>query len=226
MTDGPSLELLSAMLAEQPDNPHVLFDLAQTCFELGLARDDRALLLNALEHYQHRADLEDGLAEEAYCAQHQVAVIAEQIGDWPLAIDAYMRAWELRPQRLESVQRLTTGLRERGLYHAAHRFARIASGLRPLQMPEDSLSLAPWVYEWGLLFEYSITSYSIGEYQNSIRASRALLPHGVSAGCPARRNATKPRARHSRGSQPQGAETGLTEEEDQRQGLQHQTSGR
>jgi tetratricopeptide (TPR) repeat protein len=170
-----TLELLSARLTEQPDDPRVLFDLAQTCFELGLGRDDQALLLNALEHYQHRADLEHGGAEEAYLAQHQVAVIAEHIGDWPLAIDAYMRAWELRPQRLESVQRLTTGLRERELYHAAHRFARMASRLRPLQMPEDSLSLAPWVYEWGLLFEYSITSYWIGEYQNSIGACRALL---------------------------------------------------
>ena len=180
VTDGPStdasetLALLSARLTEQPDDPGVLFELAQTCFGLGLARDDQALLLNALEHYQHRAELEDG-REEAYLAQHQVAVIAEHIGDWPLAIDAYLRAWELRPQRLESVQRLTSGLRERELYHAAHRFARMASRLRPLPMPEDSLSVKPWVYEWGLLFEYSITSYWTGEYKNSISACRALL---------------------------------------------------
>ena len=170
-----ALELLSATLQEQPDDPRALFYLGQTCFELGLAGDNQAMLLNAIEHYQHRADLEDGWEEEAYHAQHQVGVIAEHIGDWPLAIDAYMRAWELRPQRLESVQRLTTGLRERQLYHAAHRFARMASRLRPLQMPDDSLLVAPWVYEWGMLFEYSITSYWVGEHRNSINACRALL---------------------------------------------------
>ena len=173
-----ALEVLSAVVEERPEDPRALFYLAQTCFDLGLARDDRAMLINALELYQSRADLEDGWAEEAYYAQHQVGAIAEHIGDWPLAMDAYMRAWELRPRRLESVQRLTSGLRERELYHAAHRFARMASRLLPLETPDDGLLVAPWVYEWGMLFEYSITSYWVGEHRNSVNACRALL--GVS----------------------------------------------
>jgi hypothetical protein len=31
------------------------------------------------------------------------------------------------------------------------------------------------VYRWGLLFEYSITSYWVGEFANSVRACDSLL---------------------------------------------------
>lgn len=42
-------------------------------------------------------------------------------------------------------------------------------------MPADDLLVAPWIYRWGLLFEYSITSYWVGEHVNCVRACDALL---------------------------------------------------
>ena len=87
----------------------------------------------------------------------------------------YMLAWEGRPQRLEALHGLASGLRERGHYHTAHRFTRMASHLKPLRIPDDLLFVAPWVYEWGILFEYSITAFWVGEFRNSFAACKKLL---------------------------------------------------
>jgi hypothetical protein len=99
-------------------------------------------------------------------------------------MEAYIRAWESRPERLEAVHALTAGLRERGCHRTAHRFARMAANLQPLRIPDDILFVAPWVYEWGILFEYSITSYWVGEFRNSFAACKKLLTiDGMSDEC-------------------------------------------
>ena len=116
-----------------------------------------------------------GWDEETYFAQYQVGVLAARMGQWPTAIEAYIRAWESRPERLEAVHALITGLRERGCYRTAHRFARLAANLKPLRMPDDILFVAPWIYEWGILFEYSITAYWVGEFRSSFAACKKLL---------------------------------------------------
>ena len=100
---------------------------------------------------------------------------APRLGDWPRAVDAFLTAWEQRPARLEAVHDLAVGLRERGLHHAAHQFTRLVANLRPLPVPDDLLFVAPWIYEWGMLFEYSITAYWCGEWDASIRACKRLL---------------------------------------------------
>ena len=35
-------------------------------------------------------------------------------------------------------------------------------------VPDDDLFVSPWIYRWGLLFEYSITSYWVGELHRAI----------------------------------------------------------
>ena len=168
------LQLLTNALHENPDDARAQFYLAQTCRDLAHQTQNKHMLANALDHYQRRADM-PGWAEETYFAQYQVGVLAAQLGDWPQAMDAYVRAWEGRPQRLEAVHDLAAGLRERGYYQTAHRFTRMAAHLKPLQIPDDILFVAPWVYEWGMLFEYSITAYWVEEYRNSVAACKKLL---------------------------------------------------
>jgi glycosyltransferase involved in cell wall biosynthesis len=127
-------ELLEAALERDPSDARAAFYLAQTYRDIGEASDDHAKLALALEHYRRRAEL-DGWAEETYFARYQVGVLSARLGDWPTAVDAFLTAWELRPARLEAVHDLTVGLRERGLYRAAHRFTRLAADLRPLPVP-------------------------------------------------------------------------------------------
>jgi tetratricopeptide (TPR) repeat protein len=167
-------ELLEAELERDPTEARAVFYLAQTYRDIGNESDDDGKLGLALEHYRRRAEL-GGWEEEAYVARYQVGVLSARLGDWPGAVDAFLAAWEQRPARLEAVHDLAVGLRERGLYRAAHQFTRLAADLRPLPVPDDTLFVAPWIYEWGMLFEYSITAYWCGEWSASILACKRLL---------------------------------------------------
>jgi FkbM family methyltransferase len=171
---GGNLETLKDTVARDPQDAGAVFALARAHHLLADEIDDDDRRRLALEWYRRRAAM-PGWAEETYCAWLQAGVLSERLGDWPAAVDAYMRAWEARPERLESVHALAVGLRVRGLHRAQHRFAGVASGLRPLPIPPDLLLVARWIYEWGLLFEYSISAYWCGDYDASIAACTRLL---------------------------------------------------
>jgi tetratricopeptide (TPR) repeat protein len=168
------VELLEAEVAQDPTNARALFYLAQTYRDIGVESDDPAKQSLALECYMRRAEM-DGWAEETYYACYQAGVLSARLGDWPRAVDRFLAAWELRPARLEAVHDLAVGLRERGLYRAAHRFTGLAGDLHQLPVPGDILFVAPWIYEWGMLFEHSITAYWCGELSTSILACKRLL---------------------------------------------------
>lgn len=158
------VELLNAELERKPDDPRTVFYLAQSYREQGEA--ERALSL-----YERRAAL-GGWDEEVFYSLYQVGALRAQLGDWAQAMADLIRAWQFRPQRLEPVYDLAAGLRTREQYHAAHLFA--VRGIdRP--QPPDVLFVHPAVYRWGLLFEYSITSYWVADYRASLRACDRLL---------------------------------------------------
>jgi hypothetical protein len=87
-------------------------------------------------------------------------------------MDAFSSAWEARPERLEACYELASRLRVQGRHHTAH--ALLAAALdRP--EPDDLLFTRSWVYRWGLLFEYSITAYWVGDHAGSVQACDRLL---------------------------------------------------
>jgi len=67
---------------------------------------------------------------------------------------------------------MVSRLRLRGHHHHAHALA--TAGLDRV-MPDDLLFLQPWIYRWGLLFEYSITSYWVGDHSAALHACDRLL---------------------------------------------------
>jgi hypothetical protein len=150
------------LLAREPDDPRSAFYYAQTLRDLGRHGEARAA-------YERRATM-GGWEEEVYCALHEAGVLAP----WPEGIDLLLAAWERRPQRLEAVYDLAVALRTHERYHAAYRFAAIAVE-GELPVPADDLHVAPWVYRWGLLFEYSIAAYWVGEHAACIAACDTLL---------------------------------------------------
>jgi tetratricopeptide (TPR) repeat protein len=159
-------KLLKAELERDPGNERAAFYLAQTHRDLG----EHA---RAIELYRKRAEM-GGWGEEVFWSWHQVGVLSAET-DWPNAMDALIAAWESRPERLESVYELASRLRLRHQYRAAHQFARLAEHLEPLPCPEDVLFVAPWIYRWGLLFEYSITAYWTGDLTQAFAACDRLL---------------------------------------------------
>ncbi|WP_324607792.1 glycosyltransferase [Streptomyces sp. NRRL F-5123] len=156
--------LLRADLARDPGNPRTVFYLAQTLRDLGETQE-------AITLYERRATM-GGWEEEVYYALLQAGVLRAATGAWPLAMDTLVRAWQSRPQRLEAVYELVTRLRGMGHHAAAHAFATAALD-RPA--PADWLFVQPWIYRWGLLFEYSITAYWTGDLPASLHACDRLL---------------------------------------------------
>ncbi|WP_233447955.1 MULTISPECIES: glycosyltransferase [Streptomyces] len=156
--------LLGAELDRDPSNPRTVFYLAQTLRDLGRAEEAAAL-------YERRAAM-GGWGEEVYYALLQSGVLRADSGDWPAAMDALSRAWEARPERLEACYELTARLRKMRRYRAAH---AVVSSVLDREQPDDLLFLQPWVYRWGLLFEYSITAYWVGDHAASLAACDRLL---------------------------------------------------
>lgn len=156
--------LLTADLERDPANTRTVFYLAQTRRDLG--ERDKAIAL------YHRRAMMGGWDEEIYFSLLQVGELKAEEGDWPGAMDALVAAWEHRPQRLEALYELASRLRLQGRYRSAHAFAE--AGLGRTQ-PDDLLFVRPWVYRWGMLFEYSISAYWVGDYSGSLKACDELL---------------------------------------------------
>ncbi|MFI6280242.1 glycosyltransferase [Streptomyces sp. NPDC050988] len=157
--------LLRAELERDPDNARTVFYLANT--ERDLDRPEEAIAL-----YERRAGM-GGWTEEVYCSLLEAGRLkAEKTGDWPGAMDSFSRAWESRPQRLEACYELASRLRRQGRYHTAHAILCNAVD-RP--EPDDLLFTKRWVYRWGLLFEFSITAYWVGDHAASLQACDRLL---------------------------------------------------
>lgn len=157
--------LLRRELERDPDNPRTVFYLANTERDLGHA--DEAIAL-----YERRAEL-GGWGEEVYCSLLEAGVLmAERSDDWPGAMDAFSRAWESRPARLEAVYELASRLRLRGRYHTAYALLGSVVGARE---PDDLLFTRSWVYRWGLLFEFAICAYWVGDHRAAVRACDELL---------------------------------------------------
>lgn len=157
--------LLRGELERDPANTRTVFYLANTERDLGHAEEAIAL-------YERRAAM-GGWPEEVYCSLLEAGLLkAERTGDWPGAMDAFSRAWEARPERLEACYELASRLRVQGRHHTAH--ALLGAALdRP--EPDDLLFTRSWVYRWGLLFEYSITAYWVGDHTGSVQACDRLL---------------------------------------------------
>ncbi|MGW7432047.1 glycosyltransferase [Streptomyces sp. NPDC054861] len=156
--------LLSAELERDPDDPRTVFYLAQTLRDLGRSAE-------AVDLYERRA-LMGGWDEEVSYALLQAGILKAEAGDWPSAMDTLSRAWEARPQRLEACWELASRLRRMGRHHSAHAVVTAALDREP---PDDLLFLQPWIYRWGLLFEFSITAYWVGDTAGSLAACDRLL---------------------------------------------------
>lgn len=158
------LRLLVSELGREPDNPRTVFYLAQTLRDVG--RLDEAIRL-----YRRRSTM-GGWPEEAFYALYQVGVLAAQANRRDEAVAALFNAWSGRPQRAEPLYQLARMFRETDEYHAAHLVSE--RGIR-IRIPADNLFVHRWMYEWGLLFEYSIAAYWVGQPTAALQACDRLL---------------------------------------------------
>ena len=157
-------EILEKALEEDPTNTRYMFYLAQSYRDSGQK-------LKAIEAYEKRIEA-GGWEEEVYYSMYMIGKLKEQLGRHPdEVIQAYSRAWEYRPQRLESVFHVMRKLRERGRWLLSFTYGNMA-----IRNPgtSDILFVEPEIWQWRLLDEYALAAFHTGNPEISFEKVQTI----------------------------------------------------
>jgi tetratricopeptide (TPR) repeat protein len=129
----------------------------------------------ALEAYEARATL-GFWDQEVYCARLEAGRIRERLGGAPAEIlAAYLGAYNVCPDRAESLYAAARFTRLQGQFHLAYLLAKAALSIGK---PSDGLFVEPGIYDHGVLDEFSVAAYWSGHWSESLEACDALLSGG------------------------------------------------
>ncbi len=157
--------LLEKALATEPNHTRNAFYLAQSYRDAGMPEI-------ALKKYKHRVEL-GGWPEEVFFSKYQIGLLQEELnGSEETVVKAYSEAYQYRPSRIEPLYRLCTYYRRKENFLMGYLVAQL--GLQT-KSSSDVLFVESWIYDYGLLFEYSICAYWIGKYEESLKACEELL---------------------------------------------------
>lgn len=157
--------LLEEAVAKDPGCARYRFYLAQSY------RDAR-MSEKALENYQKRVEM-GGWDEEVFRALLEIGHINEELEKPEDVVTAsYCKAFQYRPSRAEPLYRLSSYYRRKDNHLLAYLTAKHGLGIKH---SDDGLFVESWIYDYGLLFEFSISAYWIEKYEESYKACRKLL---------------------------------------------------
>lgn len=158
--------LLEKGLEKDPANPRSIYFLAQSYLNI-------PDLPKALEAYQKRAAM-GGSEEEVFISLYQIAMIRKEINQPPgeEVIRSLMDAYQNRPARVEPLYQIAKIYLTEKNYESA--FLLLKRALE-IPMPEDTVFVQRWIYDWGLLCEYAEASLGLGRYKECQSAICALL---------------------------------------------------
>jgi len=157
--------LLEAALKDEPDNARYVFYLAQSYRDAG--RLDRAL--NA---YKRRVAM-GGWNEEVWYSLYQVARLSELSGHPEDAVIlAYLKAYEARPHRAESLVSLATFCRSKQAWNQAYLFASYAV---KCPIPGDRLFVDLATYQWRAKDELALAAFYTGRFAEAATEWTSLL---------------------------------------------------
>lgn len=126
----------------------------------------------ALKYYKMRS--EQGFwIDEVYISLYTIACIKRDMGLSPdEVIPLFLKAYECNPNRVESLYAIIHLCRVSGLNHIGYMI-----GLRALNItcPEGSLFVDKWMYDYGVLDEFSIVAYWSDHIIESKEACEKLL---------------------------------------------------
>lgn len=158
-------QILEAALVEEPNNSRYVFYLAQSYRDAGEYE-------KAIENYRKRLGM-GGWDQELFWSMLQIGILQECLDkDADLILKSYQMAHGLRPSRVEPLYRLANYYRRKKNYLEGYNIA-----LKGLQIPlsQDSLFVEHWIYDYGLLLEFSICAYWLEKYPEALLASNLLL---------------------------------------------------
>ncbi|MFY7843281.1 MAG: tetratricopeptide repeat-containing glycosyltransferase [Rhabdochlamydiaceae bacterium] len=161
------IKLLKEGLQKDPDNERYVFYLAESYRAVG----EKALAIAA---YQKRIDMK-GWEEEMFISMFEIANLLKDLNfSMSIVEQAYMEAHKFRPHRAEPVYCLATIYNDMGEYFKSYKISR--DWLSEYKNhPKDILFNQPWMGDYGLSFTLSISSYYLGQYQESMDHCMYLL---------------------------------------------------
>ena len=159
-------DLLLAEMERDPEDARSAFYLAQSYFDLG----DYA---NARKWYQRRAEM-GGWEEEVYYSLYRVGQSMLELDEpWPEIQDVFLRAYETRPTRAESLHAIACHYRKLGRYHLGHLFAQRAVAIT---LPtEDILFVWAAAHSWAARDEQAVCASQLGRHSEAFALFRQLL---------------------------------------------------
>jgi hypothetical protein len=126
----------------------------------------------SIEAYQRRIDL-GGWAEEVYISKYWIARQKHSLNKSDEEIiDAYLKAWEYRPNRLESLYHLIKFLGTKKRYALAFAFAAI--GMKTGSC-SDILFVEDEIWKWRMPDEYSVLAYYNGNAEEAHKVTTIII---------------------------------------------------
>jgi glycosyltransferase involved in cell wall biosynthesis len=157
--------ILEEALKKEPDNDRYAYYLAQSYMD---AKEHK----KALKAFKRRIAM-GGWPEEVYACKLNIGHLLWRM-DAPQkkVLEAYRKAWRYRPDRIEAPFYIANYFRMHGQEEKAYPvIAKILNRPRT----KDTLFVQDWIYDYGLLFEYSIAAYWAGHPDESLIATAKLL---------------------------------------------------
>jgi tetratricopeptide (TPR) repeat protein len=141
-------------------------------FYMAQSYRDAGMHERSIEAYQRRADL-GGWAEEVYISKYWIARQKQNLEkpDEEI-IDAYLKAWEYRPNRLEALYHLIKFLGSRKRYALAFAFSAIGMKTGPCS---DILFVEDEIWKWRMPDEYSVLAYYNGNSEEAFKTTTILI---------------------------------------------------
>lgn len=150
-----------------PEDPRTTFYLAQTYACLGD-------LENALYWYKFRTQ-QKGWDQENYMAFYRLAGIYNALNDWPNALYYYLKAYSMRPWRVEPLVNIGMHYIQEENFPLAFMFARQAVDVKP--QPSEVLFVDKIFYEFTRYDLLAMSAWYVGEYEVGYNAVLKALEY-------------------------------------------------
>jgi glycosyltransferase involved in cell wall biosynthesis len=141
-------------------------------FYLAQSYRDAQMYDRSIKEYEKRVEL-GGWPEEVYISLYMIAKMKMALNQSDEMInDAFMKAWEFRPVRLEAPYVLIRYLVSKKRYFYAFTIASMCIRMRPC---DDILFVENEIWKWKMTDEYSVLAYYTGNIKEAYVASKSVI---------------------------------------------------
>ena len=151
------IRLLIDGIDDEPTNDRYHFYLANSYHDAGQFE-------SAISIYERRIQL-GGWEQEIWYSYHRIGLCYKQIGKFELAMNAWLNAYNIIPNRIENIYEIVHYYRETSKHNLANMFYHVASNAVRSLTPKEKdsfLFLHNDIYRYKLDYEYTIFAAYVG----------------------------------------------------------------